>query len=72
MAKVAVHTGEYEGAYGRRPRGRGTWAFIPVRGGKADYDNPIMRYGMYSQVRDRVAKEVAETMPEVTSLRVGS
>lgn len=55
---VEVETSQYEHAHGKRPGGRGSWAFHPNFHVKSDDSSIIWVNGLYS-VAKREAKAIA-------------
>lgn len=72
MAKIEVFTDTYEEIYGRRPRGRGTWAFFIVSSRGTDFDEPIIKYGTYSQAKTEAIREARSQVGDLTGLIVGT
>lgn len=59
--KIEVFTENYEEMYGRKPRGKGTWVFFIVSSRGTDFNEPIIKHGLYSKAKAEAIRESKST-----------
>lgn len=70
--RIEVFTENYEEVYGRKPRGNGTWAFFIVSSRGTDFDEPIIKHGLYSKAKAEAIREAKNTVGGFQALIVGT
>lgn len=70
--RIEVFTENYEEVYGRKPRGKGTWAFFIVSTRGTDFNEPIIKHGTYSEARDTAIREARSQVGGFLGLIVGT
>lgn len=69
---IEIFTETYEEVHGRKPRGKGTWAFYIVSTRGTDFDSPIIKSGTYSQAKADAIREAKSQVGGFTGLIVGA
>lgn len=66
-------TEEFELAHGKRPKGRGSWAFIPVRiaGPAEHWRDPLMREFLMEKWEGKMGEPIFATANGMTSMTYG-
>lgn len=73
MAKrIEVFTENYEEVYGHKPKGQGTWAFFIVSSRGTDFNEPIIKHGLYSKAKAEAIREAKSTVGGFQALIVGT
>jgi hypothetical protein len=70
--RIEVFTENYEEVYGRKPRGKGTWAFFIVSSRGTDFNEPIIKRGTYSQAKAEAIREARSQVGGFQALIVGT
>ena len=70
--RIEVFTENYEEVYGRKPRGKGTWAFFIVSSRGTDFNKPIIKQGTYSQAKAEAIREAKSIVGGFQALIVGT
>lgn len=72
MAKIEIFTETYEEVHGCKPRGKGTWAFFIVSTRGTDFNEPIIKHGLYSKAKAEAIREAKSTVGGFQALIVGT
>ena len=72
MAQIEIFTETYEEVHGCKPRGKGTWAFFIVSSRGTDFNEPIIKHGLYSKAKAEAIREAKSTVCGFQALIVGT
>ena len=70
--RIEVFTENYEEMYGHKPRGNGTWAFFIVSTRGTDFNEPIIKHGLYSKAKAEAIREARSQVGGFLGLIVGT